>query len=145
MLGQSFAPLGDPDALTRQQEPGAVNPVQEAIKVLTLRLPRVLGASPVPQELLRGLGSAGLPSRRPGGVDPDREQNPLTDFLQRLVGGMTPPTPNVKVITEPERSGTLAASIPDSPAAPPVLGDNSGPRRSDMPSPFGSNRRPPSY
>ena len=45
MLGQSFAPLSDPNDRTQLPNGGRVNPVQEAIKTLSLELPRVLGAA----------------------------------------------------------------------------------------------------
>jgi hypothetical protein len=74
MIGQSFAPLGDQnDPVKPQNQPGS-NPVQEAIKVLTLRMPRVLGGgAPAAPELLNSMGGAAV-------------QNPVAAFLAQLFG-----------------------------------------------------------
>jgi hypothetical protein len=73
MIGQSFAPLGDDNDPTKpQNQPGAANPVQEAIKVLTLRMPRVLGGgAPAAPELLNSMGGAAV-------------QNPVAAILAQL-------------------------------------------------------------
>lgn len=79
MLGQSFLPGGNDDRM-RQDQAGAgpSNPIQEAIKVLSLKLPRVVGAgAPAPQELLTGLGGAGV-------------QNPIAQILQQMFGQGSP-------------------------------------------------------
>lgn len=80
MIGQSFAPLGDPT----QQRPsaGGANTAgpQEAIRVLNLRMPRVFGAgAPAPAQLLTSPGSAGLPQQN--------AHNPLIEAILRAVMG----------------------------------------------------------
>jgi hypothetical protein len=76
MLGQSFAPLGDPNDPEQSQRPDG-NGVQEAIRTMSLRLPRVLGAgAPAPAELLTGLGGAAL-------------NNPLAALLTQLIGQLS--------------------------------------------------------
>jgi hypothetical protein len=63
-FGVSFLPNGD----SRYQRPGEdtnpgsnIQPVQDAIKILSLRVPRVVGANPLaPLALLQGRGGGGL-------------------------------------------------------------------------------------
>jgi hypothetical protein len=65
-FGLSFAPLDQPNA---QQQPnggaaggGNVSPVQQAIQILSLRQPRVFGASaPAAPQLLTSAGGSGVP------------------------------------------------------------------------------------
>jgi len=81
-LGLSFAP-GQDEMTQRQNGAGpSTSPIQEAIRVLSLRMPRVLGASsPAPAALLSGPGSQGL-GGHPG--------NPIIEQLLRaLLGGQT--------------------------------------------------------
>jgi hypothetical protein len=113
MIGQSFAPLGDQNDPTRPQgQQEGVNPVQEAIKVLTLRLPRALGASsPAPRELLTGLGGAGTPMGT---------GNPLGEILKKLLTGMLPPelgAPSAPMGGGPVPSAP-SAPMPQAPQAP---------------------------
>ena len=126
MIGQSFAPLGDPNNPTRQQDANGQtsNPVQEAIKLLQLRMPRVLGAgAPAAPELLNSPGSSLLP---PG--------NPLTDILRKLFGPpMTPSAPMAAPSSMPPPmppSGSGSGWTP-APAPPPAPAQSPAP----MPSP----------
>src|SRR3990167_2922620 len=58
MIGVNFQPGTDPNGQTDPRR--ASTPVQEAIKVLSLRLPRVVGANAIsPQALLSSPGSGG--------------------------------------------------------------------------------------
>jgi hypothetical protein len=83
-IGQSFAPLGDEDMQNRANGNQGASPVQEAIKTLSMRMPRTVGAgAPAPAALLNSLGGAGLPTPM-GGGQPD---NPLLEALKRLLGG----------------------------------------------------------
>lgn len=76
-LGVNFAP-----GSREEQQPQPQQPLQEAIKLLSLRLPQVVGAnSPIPAPLLQGQGSMG---------QGDQTGNPLLDMLRRLLGGMAP-------------------------------------------------------
>jgi hypothetical protein len=90
-LGQSFAPMGDEDMQNRGNGNGA-SPVQEAIRTLTTRLPRTIGAGAIaPGMLLNSPGASGLPGGMPGGMPgagPEAEAtNPLLDALRRILGG----------------------------------------------------------
>jgi hypothetical protein len=86
-LGQSFAPLGNDDPLRESQAPGgAISPVQEAIKLLSLRLPRYVGqGSPIPQGLLSSPGMAGLQGGMPGMAG--QQGNPIAEMLMRMISG----------------------------------------------------------
>src|SRR3990167_10301958 len=60
MIGVNFQPGTDPNGQADSRR--ASTPVQEAIKVLSLRLPRVVGANAIsPQALLSSPGSGGNP------------------------------------------------------------------------------------
>lgn len=85
MLGQSFAPLGGEDDLQQRQQAqgGGISPIQEAIKLLSLRIPRFMGQTPIPQPLLNSPGMAGLPS----GVLQGTSQNPLQQALELIIKG----------------------------------------------------------
>lgn len=68
---------------------GAVSP-QEAIRVLSLHIPKVVGAySPIPSMLLNAQGSAGLGSMQGGTMD--QPGGSLEEILRRLFGGMQGP------------------------------------------------------
>lgn len=126
MIGQSFAPLGNDDP---RQQPGAVggpggSPVQEAIKLLSLRMPRTLGASaPAPQGLLNSHGMAGM-----GG-------NPLTALIMQMLqqGGMgaqgaagAAPAPKVGYVAPPLPPGSAPIWNPPTETAP-APGGTAGP------------------
>jgi len=96
MIGQSYAPLGDPT----QQRPSGMSPQggpQQAIKILNLRMPRVQGAAaPAPAALLNSPGSGGLPQPPmmggPQGGPSQQPTNPILDAILRAVlGGYQPP------------------------------------------------------
>lgn len=62
--GVTFLPQGDA-TYRRPGQPASQGtaPVQEAVKILSLRVPRMLGASPIsPMALLTGAGSQGMPA-----------------------------------------------------------------------------------
>lgn len=129
MLGQSFAPLGDPQTERMQgQGTGPVNPVQEAIKVLSLKIPRATGAGQgaIPTGLMMGQGAAGL-----GG---DGSGNPLMDLLRNLLGGMPAgPIPSPRVIpgidTGEPAPGTFNPGLggpPENVSPPPIPAPGGG-------------------
>lgn len=139
-LGQSFVPFGSSDEDPSAQ--GATNPVQEAVQLLSLRRPRVLGVSPVPEALLSGLGSAGLPEE--GG-------NPIMSaLLQMIRGGFTAPptitgagipTPRVQILQPTEPRGPLSPAPepePEPTAQEPEPAPEPAPRR---PVPRGRHRQ----
>ena len=100
--GVSFLPGGD-QSYTRPGAAGS-SPVQEAIKVLSLRVPRVVGSTPLaPLALLSGQGGGGLPS---GVVD-------------TLLRALTPPTNAQPPVAAVPSSPTLQAPAA-TPAAPVV-------------------------
>ena len=101
-LGLTFAPTNQ--NLQEAQAGGGPggSPVQQAIRVLSLRMPRsprVVGAPGIaPQALLQAPGAAGIPT--PPGMVPNLAAgmpsgaggaNPMLEFLRRLLsGGATP-------------------------------------------------------
>jgi hypothetical protein len=84
MIGQSFAPLGN--GMPAKPDGGGVAPgAQQAIKVLNLRLPRVVGSgAPAPGALLNAQGASGLPS---AGTNPMLEA-----LIHAVMGGYAPAT-----------------------------------------------------
>lgn len=92
-LGLSFAPT-DQNQQEQQNKPVGT-PIQDAIKILSLRIPSFAGAKGIaPDALLQGGGAGSFPfgGQTPGGLD---------EYLRRLFagGGMAPtgglPQPNV--------------------------------------------------
>jgi len=82
-LGLTFSPTATTDPTKAQRDPNA--PVQEAIRTLSLRIPKVLGARGMaPAPLLNGPGAAGV--MNPQGMDLER-------LLRMLFGQMTGQTP----------------------------------------------------
>lgn len=74
--GLSFQPGADQND---SQPQGPPNPVQEAVRLLSLRLPSVVGARAIsPQALLQAPGQAGLGAGLSGG-------NALLEWLKRLL------------------------------------------------------------
>lgn len=76
-FGLSFAPTGQNEQQNQQNQ----TPIQDAIKVLSLRIPSFHGArSPIPNALLQASGAAGMPGG--GGVP-----GGLEEWLRRLFSG----------------------------------------------------------
>jgi hypothetical protein len=121
MIGLSFAPIGNPNEPGSDSPNGPVNPVQEAIKVLT-------------HALLAGLGSAG--------------SSPIEQILAQLfgqgMGGTSAPIPDFDMTDD---AGQAANGItfhpPEPPQAPTQMPTGQAPsrmpRRGDAPftSPYG--------
>ena len=86
-LGLSFAPRSQDEIAARGTGGPSPSPIQEAIRILSLRLPRAFGASaPAPSALMAG---AGAPSR--AAALPGPTTNPILEQLLRaLLGGMAP-------------------------------------------------------
>lgn len=84
-FGLSFAPMGGnrqiPGSAAGGSQPaGPVNPIQDAIRVLSLKIPKVVGAAaPAPQALLNSPGMAGA---GPTGGLPSNLQAMLSSFFQ---------------------------------------------------------------
>lgn len=94
-MAQNFGVSFVPDEQNLQQGKagvgrGAMTPTQQAIKLLSLRLPRVVGGSPIaPAPLLQSQGSKGMPS--PDSIASQVLKNVLpTDQTQR--DGMAAPS-----------------------------------------------------
>src|SRR5688500_19484668 len=77
MLGTKFSPTGD-DMQQRPQGSLGGSPVQEAVRTLSLRVPRWTGGNtaPAPQALLQSPGMAGVGS-----------QNPIMQALMQILKG----------------------------------------------------------
>jgi hypothetical protein len=120
-FGVNFVPGGDPQQGPDQGgmgQAGGITPQQQAVKFLSLRLPKFSGPGGLaPPSLLNGPGGGGLPAgaagpmpgipgMQPGGFDPmSGASNPMLEALLRLArmkpggtGGAPPmgpaPTPN---------------------------------------------------
>jgi len=85
-IGQTFAPIGNPMQRPNGTAgtPAGLSGVQQAIKILNLRMPRVQGAAAIaPTLLLNSPGAGGLP--QPG-------RDPILDAILRgVLGGYAPP------------------------------------------------------
>lgn len=82
MIGQTFMPQGQ-GVTERPQGPDNQAGVQQAIKILNLRMPRVAGAgAPAPQALLEGMGSAGMPQQASSPI--------LQAIIQAVLGHFQP-------------------------------------------------------
>lgn len=83
MPGVSFSPFNAPPQMGQgQQKPGGVSPVQDAIRMLSFRMPSTVGASaPAPQGLMGGQTAMG-----------GQLGNPLAlNWLRALFGGQAMP------------------------------------------------------
>lgn len=129
MIGQSFAPLGDPASQTRPQQSGAAG-AQEPVRILNLRMPRVQGAgAPAPQALLTSPGSAALPQ--------SVGANPTIEAILRAVLGhfapqqmAAPSAPSGFMGQGPPSQGSGPSNIPYTPAIhyqKPLPGGTAGP------------------
>ena len=84
-FGVSFVPgQGEQNTQNGPGRPGGANPVQSAIQMLSLRLPRLGGAQGLaPGPLLQAPGGGGMPG---GGLGGGVADNPLLQALLRLAG-----------------------------------------------------------
>lgn len=119
--GLSFQPNAQPSQQNAGGDAGptdrGANPVQDAIRILSLRLPRVVGQAPTSGALLNGPGMAGLGAGFAG--------NPANfmALLQRFISGQGGPgtpagaIPNVGFVNpnqgQPQPTqGSIGASMP---------------------------------
>lgn len=126
-IGISFIPSAD-QAANGPQQGNLEGDLSQAFKILSLRLPRILGArAPASSTLLNGGGSAALPN---GG-------NPYAAVIHALLGTKTGtvPVPNVKY-GDPPAVGTPTWDRSD-PYTPPGPPRPSTPRGRDFPVPSG--------
>ena len=104
-FGYSFMPGQNGDQAQQRQQPGWAGP-QSAIQMLSLRLPRVLGAQALaPGALLNSQGAGGLP-------------DPLLQAILRLAGQAGPGGPGGGAPGGPSLMGGAPPSAPMAPAGP---------------------------
>ncbi len=85
-FGLSFSPTSQD---TASKPFNAQTPTQDAIRLLSLRIPRVVGAgAPISGALLNAPGSAGMPAGMSIGSTPGTPQLSLEDILRKLFGQM---------------------------------------------------------
>jgi hypothetical protein len=110
-LGMSFAPNDDPTAQRRGPSPA---PIQEAIRVLSLQMPRVIGAnSPNPAALMSQMSGQMNGGQGLGGPT----SNPIIEQLLRaLMGGqsgqMPPGVPQPPAMSQMAEQPTKAPAVP---------------------------------
>lgn len=122
--GVSFQPGSlDQEQQRRQATNGTAQGVQEAIKVLSLRLPKVVGAqAAAPQALLQSPGSGGNSH-----VD-SIVQSVLSKIFPQS-GGPAPSAPTLPMQTEGTSHGYSEPAQPSAPSAPTFSGQVESPQR----------------
>lgn len=129
-FGATFAPFPDPSGRNAN-----INPVQQAIQLLSLRIPRVVGAAaPAPAALLNSPGSGGRP---------DVHSAVLQSVLRTIMAqpealGVSAPPPSP--VTVPPLDAPPVATEAPAPIVPPTRGGEPGPG-APPPSPFPEPRR----
>lgn len=121
--GLSFQPGGDQNGQGGQNGRGQT-PVQQAIQLLSLRLPSVVGARAIaPQALLNAPGGAGLGG---GGMTVEAALALLRKLAQQSGMGMPPQADDIFTVpsSEQDRTGGVSRTLPQ-----PVPRDPSGPIR----------------
>lgn len=134
-MAQDFGVSFVPSEQNMAQRPGgsraAVSPTQQAIRLLSLRLPKVLGGSPIaPAPLLQSQGGAGMPS--PTSVAQQVLKRVLpTDQTAQASGAVPSAAPS------PEQAAAPSAQIPSQTSAmqAPSAGYSPNPRTMEA-SPF---------
>lgn len=114
-FGLSFSPLGDRNGGQNDPREGGgagASPIQDAIRVLSLRIPQFAGPGSIaPQQLLNSPGAAGIAP--PGGLQPGGLEQFLKFLFGQMAGasGMQPTAP-------------MPGGMPGAPggAAPPKIG-----------------------
>jgi hypothetical protein len=119
-FGVSFMPNGDQRFQRPQDQPGGMSraPLQEAVKILSMRVPRVVGANPLaPLSLLQGQGAGGL---QPGqleqlmrtlGIGPSMQTGEVpTTGAGPSVGGAPSPFASMQSLM-PTASNTPTVSV----------------------------------
>ena len=151
-LGISFSPFADDKGANTNPRGPQVSP-QEAIRVLSLRVPRVVGAgSPIPQALLNAPGGAafggggnasmgGGQASMGGGQAPSGSGMGLEELLAMLFGQRRPAitTPSLPIDQSPGGGPTGGTFPPMVPGA----GDRPAPQPSPAPPPKFTPIEPP--
>jgi len=134
-LGVSFSPAArdkaQPQGSGQPTEGGSQTPIQDAIRTLSLRIPKFRGPGIAPQPLLGGPGMAGvMPGMAiPGGVGGVAPGGPgaptgLFSILQQIFGqgagsGAGVPLPNVIPVEQGQQPTTLTTVNPPTAPQPP--------------------------
>lgn len=129
-MGVSFAPTAE-NAMDASRQ-GQLEGLPAAIKILSLRMPRFLGARGLaPDALLNGEGA--------GGMDPFAS-SVMQTLMSTLLGGQAP-SPNITPGTTKPTPGTLA----ETPVETPPLSSPTGPGPNQRPTfpPRGTSARGP--
>ena len=118
--GYRFSPLQRPEPGEGRRSPGGASTPQEAIRVLSLRVPQVVGArSLAPGPLLNAPGASGITS--PLGTPQAPNLGGVEEILRRLFALMQGP------------AGPSLASPAGVPVAPPALASFGAPQLSQPP------------
>lgn len=128
MIGQSFAPLFDPQGQKPAGGPqGGPSGPPQAIQTINTRLPRVLGAgAPAPAALLNSPGSAGLPMENISPI--------IQAILQSVLGHFSP-----QQMSAPSAPGGFGGVTPlPMPGAPPQIPGGGKPKVEYEPLPGGT-------
>lgn len=83
-LGLSFSPFDSNSNKTGQPPQTGSGPIQDAIRVLSLKIPRVSGGAPIPQQLLN---APGAPMGAAGSMQSPQFAGDLMELIRRLFGG----------------------------------------------------------
>jgi len=135
-LGISFSPFGDDKGPNADPRAPQVSP-QEAIRVLSLRVPRVVGAgSPIPSQLLNAPGGAAFGGGGGNGMGGLEELLAML-FGQRRQGAVSPGLP-----IDQSPGGSLTGGI--FPGMQPGAGDAPAPQPTPAPPPKFTPVQPPS-
>ena len=139
-FGVSFLPNGDQRFQRPQDQPGGTGraPLQEAVKILSMRVPRVVGANPLaPLALLNAPGGGGL---QPGqleqlmrtlGIGPSMQSGEVpTTGAGPSVGGAPSPFASMQGLMP-----TAGAGGPTGGLVNVTAGGSAGPGASTMPPP----------
>lgn len=124
-IGISFIPTAENQA-QGPMHGGAETDLGQAFKILSLRLPRVLGAqAPAPSSLIQGAGAAGVPGQPAGGFNPHAAV--FEALIRALLGGSSAPSGDVYgANTDPYGFGGSAGTPPASQASPDTYGGDAG-------------------
>lgn len=166
-LGLSFSPFNtaQPQNVQGAGQPGAAPSAQDAIRVLSLRLPRVVGAGALaPGPLLNAPGGAAfggsgfnleqllqlLFGQRPGqmGIEPGTMRQPMTSPMGSLFGGAMMPQPGLPM-PGPDRGKAPAPYVQpgqgELPIANPLPGGTAGPGPAERFGPGGTQFDQPRF
>lgn len=105
-FGLSFSPFGTNNNRQQNGQPSGGGPVQDAIRVLSLKIPRVTGGSPIPSPLLNAPGAMANPI---GTAQSPAFQGDLLAVIRRMLG-LSPMEPMGQASGSIGAMGTAAPS-----------------------------------